>query len=243
MTVHFIGLGGIGMSALARILIQKGAHVQGSDVFPSALLETLKKEGSLIQIGHDENNLKNATRVIVSSGIKDDNIELKAAKEMDLPIFHRSDLLDELMQDKTKILVTGTHGKTTTSSLLTHVLIVAGLDPSFVIGGFLRPIDINGKLGTGEHFVAEADESDGSFLKTDADFAILTSLTDEHLDYWGTSEALHAAFQQFIDQADELFWCYDEESLRKLKTKGTSYGFSEKADPQIAKHTLSLIHI
>ena len=90
MTVHFIGLGGIGMSALARILIQKGAHVQGSDVFPSALLETLKKEGSLIQIGHDENNLKNATRVIVSSGIKDDNIELKAAKEMDLPIFHLS---------------------------------------------------------------------------------------------------------------------------------------------------------
>lgn len=233
MTVHFIGLGGIGMSALARILIQKGVHVQGSDASLSTLLSELKKEGADVQIGHDVKNLKSASTVIVSTGIKEENVELNYAKEKKLKILHRSDLLNELMQGKTKILVSGTHGKTTTSALLAHVLTVASLDPSFIIGGLVRPLNLNGKVGFGEHFVAEADESDGSFLKTNADLAILTSLSDDHLDYWGSSKVLHLAFQQFVHQTKELFWCYDDENLHSLKTKGTSYGFSNQADLQI----------
>lgn len=234
MTYHFIGLGGIGMSALARILLQRGHKVQGSDAKASLLLQELEQEGAKVQIGHNAEALASALKVIYSTDIKEDNVELAKAKEQNLPLLHRSDLLHELMQDKKTLLITGTHGKTTTTALLSAVLMEAGLDPSFVIGGLLRPLNTNGKAGSGEYFVAEADESDGSFLKTPAYAAIITNLDDDHLDYWGSSRMLDLAFQQFIAQTKNLFWCCDDERLSRLNPKGTSYGFSENAQMQIS---------
>lgn len=230
MTYHFIGLGGIGMSALARILLQNGHPVQGSDAVASPLLDALQKEGADVQVGHSAISLKNAQQVVYSSGIQEDNVELRQAKEKNIPVFHRSDLLNELMRGKKNLLVTGTHGKTTTTALLTSVLLEAQLDPSFVIGGLLRSLNTNGKSGKGEYFVAEADESDGSFLKTAAHSAIITTLADDHLNFWGDSKQLDRAFQQFIDQTHHLFWCADEPRLRALQPKGISYGFSSDAN-------------
>lgn len=234
MTYHFIGLGGIGMSALARILLQRGHKVQGSDLKTSVLLEELQNEGAKVQVGHSAEGISSATMVIYSSDIKEDNVELIRAKESNLPILHRSDLLNELMIGKQNLLVTGTHGKTTTTALLSAVLIEAGLDPSFVIGGLLRSLKTNGRAGEGNYFVAEADESDGSFLKTPADYAIVTNLENDHLDYWGSPRLLDLAFKQFMAQTKNLFWCCDDPRLSALRPKGTSYGFSEKADLQIS---------
>ncbi|OGN55586.1 MAG: UDP-N-acetylmuramate--L-alanine ligase [Chlamydiae bacterium RIFCSPHIGHO2_12_FULL_44_59] len=233
---HFIGLGGIGMSALAKILLQRGRKVQGSDLTSNALLKEMETIGAKVHIGHHSQCIGDATTIVYSSGIKGDNVELIEAKRRKLPILHRSELLDFLAQPKKKILVAGTHGKTTTTALLAHVMKSAGLDPSFVVGGMARCLQTNGKEGQGEHFVMEADESDGSFLKTRGDYAILTNLTDEHLDYWGSSQALDVAFQQFVNQTKELFFCYDDERLRRLKMRGTSYGFLEGADLQIANY-------
>ncbi len=234
MTYHFIGLGGIGMSALARILLQRGYKVQGSDAKGSALLQELEQEGAKVQIGHAAEAVEPPLTIVYSSGIKEDNVEFVRAKEQKLPMLHRSDLLDELMKGKKNLLVTGTHGKTTTSALLTLVLIEAGLDPSFVVGGLILPFNTNGRAGSGEYFIAEADESDGSFLKTAAYAAIITNLNDDHLDYWGSSRMLDLAFQQFIGQTKHLFWCCDDPRLVKCKPKGTSYGFSEEADMPIS---------
>lgn len=233
MTYHFIGLGGIGMSALARILLQKGVKVQGSDVNRSILLQELEQEGATVQIGHSAELVQAVETVIYSSDIKEDNIEFIRAKEQNLPMLHRSDLLNELMKGKKNLLVTGTHGKTTTTALLAAVLIEAKLDPSFVVGGLIRSLNTNGRAGKGEYFVAEADESDGSFLKTPAYAAIVTNLENDHLDYWGSPRMLDLAFQQFIAQTEHLFWCCDDPRLKGLQTKGTSYGFSEDADMQI----------
>ncbi len=160
MTYHFIGLGGIGMSALARILLQKGVKVHGSDIKSSLLLQELETEGATVQIGHQPELAQAIETVIYSSDIKEDNIEFILAKEKNLPMLHRSDLLNELMKGKKNLLVTGTHGKTTTTALLASVLIEASLDPSFVVGGLIRSLNTNGRAGKGEYFVAEADESE-----------------------------------------------------------------------------------
>ncbi len=235
MTYHLIGMGGIGMSALARVLLQRGHRVQGSDLKRSALLDELQKEGAIVRVGHDADVVDRAFTVVYSSDIKEDNVELRRAKERQLPLLHRSDLLHELMQGKQKLLVTGTHGKTTTTALLATVLLEAGLDPSFVIGGLLRSSNTNARVGQGPYFVAEADESDGSFLKTPADFAILTNLANDHLDYWGSPRMLDLAFQQFIAQTKNLFWCCDDPRLAALESRGSSYGFSEQADLVISR--------
>jgi UDP-N-acetylmuramate--alanine ligase len=232
--VHFIGLGGIGMSALARILIQRGdAYVQGTDRSASPLLEQLGKEGALVQVGHDAAWVEKATTVVFSSDILEKNEELEKARQISLPLLHRSDLLDRLIQGKKALLVTGTHGKTTTSSLLAWVLFDAGLDPTFAIGGILSNLDTNGKAGNGPHFVAEADESDGSFLKTPAFGAIVTNLDNDHMNYWQSEENLAAAFSQFfsaVQSPEHLFWCKDDPRLDQLRPGGFSYGFSPDAD-------------
>lgn len=234
MKYHFIGLGGIGMSALARILLQKGHKVRGSDVRTSPLLQELEREGATVQIGHTAESVQAAETVIYSTDIKEDNVEFMQAKEQKLPMLHRSDLLNELMKGKKNLLVTGTHGKTTTTALLAAVLIEAKLDPSFVVGGLIRSLNVNGRAGKGEYFIAEADESDGSFLKTSAYAAIVTNLENDHLEFWGSPRMLDLAFQQFIAQTEHLFWCSDDPRLSKLKTKGTSYGFREDADFHIS---------
>ena len=232
--VHFIGLGGIGMSALARILIQRGeVYVQGTDRSASPLLEQLGKEGALVQVGHDAAWIEKATTVIFSSDILEKNEELEKARQISLPLLHRSDLLDRLIQGKKPLLITGTHGKTTTSSLLAWVLFDAGLDPTFAIGGILSNLDTNGKAGKGPHFIAEADESDGSFLKTPAFGAIVTNLDNDHMNYWQSEENLAAAFSQFfaaVQSPEHLFWCKDDTRLDKLRPGGFSYGFSPDAD-------------
>jgi UDP-N-acetylmuramate--alanine ligase len=234
MSYHFIGLGGIGMSALARILLQKGKKVQGSDVKESPLLEQLEREGAKVQIGHTPLALGSAETVIYSTDIKADNVEFNEAKNQNLPLLHRSDLLDQLMKGKKNLLVTGTHGKTTTTALLASVLMEAELDPSFVVGGVIRSLNTNGRGGQGDYFVAEADESDGSFLKTAAFAAIVTNLENDHLDYWGSERILDLAFQQFMTQSERLFWCADDPRLQALKPHGTSYGFSENAHLRIS---------
>jgi UDP-N-acetylmuramate--alanine ligase len=234
MTYHFIGLGGIGMSALARILSQKGSKVQGSDLNHTPLLQSLQQEGVKVFIGHSAESIQGIETVVYSTDIKKDNVELKHAIDQKLLMLHRSDLLDQLMKGKKNLLVTGTHGKTTTTALLASVLIEANLDPSFVIGGLIRSLDTNGKAGEGEYFVAEADESDGSFLKTPSYAAIVTNLENDHLDYWGSPRMLDLAFQQFMAQTERLFWCADDPRLSALGPKGTSYGFSENAQLHIS---------
>lgn len=228
---HLIGIGGIGMSALARILLQKGFPVSGSDVAFNPLLEELQKEGVLLSIGHRKENVPFAT-VVYSSAVKEENPEKQAAKERGLPLWHRSDLLDFLSSDQKPLLVTGTHGKTTTTALLAYVLDQARWDPSFVIGGIAREWKTNGRWGQGQYFVAEADESDGSFLKTEGFGAIVTNCDQDHLDYWKEESCLQAAFQEFcskVKQEKFLFWCADDPCLFRLHPSGISYGFTDKA--------------
>jgi UDP-N-acetylmuramate--alanine ligase len=235
-TYHFIGLGGIGMSALARLLLQQGEKVQGSDLAMSSLLKELEQEGALIQIGHGVESMDEASVVVYSSAISETHVEMMRAKELKLPILHRSELLDQLMQGKKTLLVTGTHGKTTTSGLLAHVLSQAEFDPTFVVGGILAALQTNSRAGTGDYFVAESDESDGSFLKTAAFGAIVTNLENDHLDYWKDPENLDQAFAQFFSQVKNqksLFWCADDVRLSALHPLGQSYGFSAAADWQI----------
>lgn len=235
---HFIGVGGIGMSALARILVQKGHCVQGSDATASPLLHQLEKEGISALVGHDAERIQAGTTVVYSTDVKESNVEIVKAKELNLPLLHRSDLLSRLMQEKKSLAVTGTHGKTTTTSLLASVLIEARLDPSFAIGGILRSHNTNGKSGNGPYFVAEADESDGSFLKAAPFGAIVTNLEDEHLNYWQTREKLDEAFSRFcasVENRHLLFWCADDPGLVKIRPQGVSYGFSETANLRISR--------
>ncbi len=236
---HFIGLGGIGMSALARVLLQRGCKVQGSDASGSSLLAQLEKEGAKVRVGHSADWIDRGMAVVYSTDIKESNVELIKARELGLPLFHRSAMLDCLMEGKKSLLVTGTHGKTTTTALLSAALCEAGWDPSFVIGGILRSMNANGKAGKGEFFVAEADESDGSFLRTAGYGAIVTNLEDEHMNYWGSEERLDDGFRKFFDQTEKgehLFWCCDDARLAKVAKKGISYGFSETAELHVMNY-------
>jgi UDP-N-acetylmuramate--alanine ligase len=240
MAYHFIGVGGIGMSALARILLQRGCQVSGSDLKKSRLLEQLAREGAVIQIGHNESAIRPGDTVVFNSDIPPDNAEMKRARELNLVIMHRSDLLHDLMKEQKSLLVTGTHGKTTTTALLTAVLIEWESDPSFVIGGILRSLNTNARSGMGRYFVAEADESDGSFLKTPAYGAIVTNLEKEHLSYWKTEKNLAYGFSCFLSQVQNqshLVWCGDDPSLQSLRPAGISYGFSKSVQCQILKYT------
>ncbi len=226
LKTHFIGIGGIGMSALAHILLERGSAVTGSD------LKKCDITGAEIFEGHDPKHLGSATRVIIGSAIQTDNPEYTKALQQKLEILHRSDLLHELMQGYTSLLVTGAHGKTSTSGLLSWVLLKAGLDPSFAIGGYLNEINQNAQDGNGKYFVAEADESDGSFLKTAAFGAILTNYESEHLSYWKSEALLKEAYRTFISQVRNrriFFWCHEDPFLNALKPGGVSYGFSKGA--------------
>jgi UDP-N-acetylmuramate--alanine ligase len=233
-TYHFIGIGGIGMSALARILLQKGHAVHGSDLASSYVTEGLKKAGAKIVAGHAQENVTPPMTVIYGTDVRGDNPEFQAAQTKKLPILHRADLLAELLQDQKPLLVTGTHGKTTTSALLAHLLLHAGEDPSYAVGGVVLNMDSNGSHGKGEYFVAEADESDGSFLKYGGYGAIITNIENDHLNYWKTEEALIAGFAKFAATiTDHLVWCADDAHLQHMNLPGTSYGFSEHADLKI----------
>ncbi len=233
---HFIGIGGIGMSALANILLKKGERVSGSDLSSNYVTKGLIEAGAHIQSGHSGENIDPDMIVIYSTAVSKENEELQKALQIGIPLLHRSELLAQLMSEYAPLLVAGSHGKTTTSSLLAHVLADVHLDPSYAIGGVVRSLKANGGYGQGPYFVAEADESDGSFLTYPALGAIITNIDNDHLDYWMTTEALIAGFKRFADQIgsrDHLFWCADDSHLRSLCLPGTSYGFSQEAGLRI----------
>lgn len=241
---HFIGIGGIGMSALARILLKRGASVQGSDLASTYVTESLKNAGVQVFSHHNPSHLPSHCITVYGSAIKPDHPEYAAAMEKQFPLLHRSDLLAQLMQGYQTLLVTGTHGKTTTSCLLAHVLQTAGCEPTFALGGVALNFTSNGDHGKGNYFVAEADESDGSFLKYPSLGAIITNIGEEHLDYWKTKNALIEGFRQFAARVPSLlWWCADDPILSSLKLHGQSYGESAAADLRITRwsqHQFSL---
>jgi len=217
--VHFIGIGGSGMNGIAVILLGLGYRVTGSDLNPTAVIERLSALGVTCYIGHAGENLGDADFVVASTAIPPDNVELVEAKKRGLPVFHRSEMLAWLMRRQKGIAVAGAHGKTTTTSMTALVLEKNSMDPTIIIGGELTEIGGNAKLGRGEYLVAEADESDGSFLKLDPYIEIITNIEDDHLDYYKSVENIVAAFRQFISKVpgDGLaVVCLDDPLIRQL---------------------------
>jgi UDP-N-acetylmuramate--alanine ligase len=197
--VHFVGIGGIGMSGIAEVLVNLGYSVTGSDVADSANVMRLREKGVKVAIGHKAENIDGADVVVVSSAIKRDNPELGAARAKRLPVVRRAEMLAELMRLKSCVAVAGTHGKTTTTSLVASLLEAGGLDPTVINGGIINAYGTNARLGAGDWMVVEADESDGTFLKLPADVAIVTNIDSEHLDHFRTFEAVQDAFRAFVE--------------------------------------------
>ncbi|MGR3973376.1 MAG: UDP-N-acetylmuramate--L-alanine ligase [Candidatus Rhabdochlamydia sp.] len=233
---HLIGIGGIGMSALARIAHERGHFVQGSECQKTPLSQQLSQEGVQVHYTSCHGCLSSDMQVVFSSAISQTHIEYQEAINLKLPLLHRSDLLQHLMQESVALLIAGTHGKTSTASLLTHVLQQAGWDPTYALGGILLSSGRNGHQGTGSFFVAEADESDGTFCKYSGFAAIITNIEEEHTTFWTQFDDLVKGFLQFASQiSDHLLWCHDDPVLRSLNLKGISYGFSLDADIQITR--------
>ena len=197
--IHFVGIGGIGMSGIAEVLVNLGYTVRGSDVAESANVKRLRENGIAVAIGHDAKSVDGADVVVVSSAIKRDNPELIAARTQRLPVVRRAEMLAELMRLKSCVAIAGTHGKTTTTSMVAALLDAANLDPTVVNGGIINAYGTNARLGTGDWMVVEADESDGTFLKLPTDIAIVTNIDAEHLDYFKTFEAVQKAFHDFVE--------------------------------------------
>jgi UDP-N-acetylmuramate--alanine ligase len=198
-SIHFIGIGGIGMSGIAEVLANLGYHVQGSDTSDNANVRRLAAKGIKTFVGHKAENLGDAVVVVVSTAIKRDNAELAAARERRLPVVRRAEMLAELMRLKTCVAIAGTHGKTTTTSLVATLLEAGGFDPTVINGGIINAYGTNARLGAGDWMVVEADESDGTFLKLPADVCIITNIDAEHLDHFGTFDAIKDAFRSFVE--------------------------------------------
>ena len=236
--IHFIGIGGIGMSGIAEILFQSGYNVQGSDISNSNNTIRLRKIGIKIFIGQKKSNNIKAKIIVVSTAISEINKEYIAAKKMFLPIVHRAEMLGELMRLKQSIAIAGTHGKTTTTSLIAKMIEENGMDPTIINGGIISSLDSNAKLGNGEWMVVEADESDGSFAKLNPTVAIITNIDLEHLDYHKSEENLEKAFFQFVSSIPFYGFvclCIDHPRTQKLisklqNKKVITYGLSANAD-------------
>jgi UDP-N-acetylmuramate--alanine ligase len=197
-TIHIIGIGGIGMSAIAEILHAKGFSVQGSDQKDSANVKRLRAKGIRVFVGHDPVNLVGARFTVISTAVKNGNPELDAARQRGLPIIRRAEMLAELMRLYSTVSVTGTHGKTTTTSLIAHVLVSAGLDPTVITGGIIVDWGSNARLGKGTTMVVEADESDGTFIRIPTEIGVVTNIDPEHLDYFGSVENMHREYEAFL---------------------------------------------
>jgi UDP-N-acetylmuramate--alanine ligase len=226
-----VGIGGIGMSALACLLLDRKVDVSGSDLSESYVTAMLTKAGAKVYIGHDEKHLPAGATLVYATGVSDKNPEYRAALASGAQVLHRSDLLMHIAAGYQLLAVTGTHGKTTTAALLSHLLLSAGADPAFAVGGLITQYGRNGAAGGGAHFVIEACESDGTFLKYHPFGAIVTNIDSDHIDYFGSEQALHAAFYQFFDTVASpahLFWCGDDPHLRSYSPPGISYGFGEQ---------------
>jgi UDP-N-acetylmuramate--alanine ligase len=235
--VHFVGVGGIGMSGLAEILVTLEFDVSGSDKRPNEITRRLQTLGVTIYEGHVPENVAHADVVVFSSAIPPNNPEIVRARELDIPIIPRAEMLAELMRVKYCVTIAGSHGKTTTTSLVATVLRAAGLDPTVVVGGQVNALGSNARLGAGDLFVAEADESDGSFLRLTPTIAVVTNIDPEHLDHYGTHENLKESFVQFVNRVP--FYglaalCVDhpsvQEILPRITRRHVTYGVSRQAD-------------
>ncbi len=239
--VHFIGIGGVGMSAVARIMVARDVAVSGSDAKDLPVMRDLAAQGARIAVGYDAANLGDARTVVAGSAIRADNPELVAAREAGLPVLHRSQALAALMGQDRVVTVAGTHGKTTTTSMITVLLKGIGLDPSYAIGAAVPALGVNAASGADDVFVAEADESDGSFLNYAPRIAVVTNVEADHLDHYGTAEAVYQAFDDFtaLLPADGLLVvCADDDGAAALADRVTArgstrvlrYGASERAE-------------
>ena len=236
--IHFVGIGGVGMGGIAEVLINLGYAVQGSDIKPNTVTERLVSLGANVTFGHDPGHIGMADVVVVSSAIAPDNPEVIEANSRRIPVVQRAEMLAELMRFRSGIAVAGTHGKTTTTSLISSVLFEGGLDPTFVIGGRLASVNANAKLGEGRYLVAEADESDVSFLHLQPFIAVITNIDADHLEsYEGDLNRLKHAFRDFLHNLPFYglaVMCHDDENTRKLipelGRRVVTYGLSEGSD-------------
>jgi len=238
--IHFVGIGGIGMSGIAELLLNLGYTVSGSDLKSSDITERLKSLGGVIYEGHQADQISNADVVVTSSAVSRDNPEVLAAEQTSIPVIPRAEMLAELMRLKYSVAIAGAHGKTTTTSMVASVLASGGLDPTVVIGGKLKSIGSNAVLGRGDFIVAEADESDGSFLKYSPAIAVVTNIDREHLDFYADMDAIKSVFLNFIDRIPFYglaVLCLDNEPIQDLipsiKKRYTTYGMNSQADFQI----------
>ena len=198
--IHFVGIGGIGMSGIAELLLNLGYQVSGSDLKATDITRRLAGLGGTICTGHAAENIQDADVVVISSAVGEDNPEVIAARNQSIPVIPRAEMLAELMRLKYSVAVAGAHGKTTTTSIVGSVLAAGDLDPTIVIGGKLRSVDTNAVLGQGNFIVAEADESDGSFLKMSPSIAVVTNIDREHLDFYKDIDAIKGTFCDFLDR-------------------------------------------
>ncbi|MFH1156978.1 MAG: UDP-N-acetylmuramate--L-alanine ligase [Pseudomonadota bacterium] len=237
--IHFVGIGGIGMSGIAELLINLGYQVSGSDLKLSSITRRLEALGAVIFQGHTGDQIAGANVLVTSTAISKDNPEVAAARERNIPIIPRAEMLAELMRIKYSIAVAGAHGKTSTTSMVAQILNVAGLDPTVVIGGLLKSLDTNALHGKGDYIVAEADESDGSFLKYAPAIAAVTNIDLEHLDYYSGIEDIKDKFVTFINSVPFYglaVLCLDNEHIQnilpRINVRFTTFGFSAQADLQ-----------
>ncbi len=239
--IHFIGIGGIGMSGLAQIMKIMGFNVQGSDIGINRNVENCKKLGIKFFLGQKKTNIKGSTILVKSSAIKSNNQEIKEAKKRKLPIYERVEMLSNIVSLKKNIIISGSHGKTTTTSLVAKILLESNLDPTIINGGVINSIKNNAKLGKGDWAVLEADESDGSFLKLPINYSIVTNLDKEHVDFYQNYKNLENGFIKFINKTPPIgkcIICNDDKNIKKIikkvKTKNIlTYGFSSNSDYQI----------
>jgi UDP-N-acetylmuramate--alanine ligase len=244
--VHFIGIGGIGMSGIAEVLRNLGYKVQGSDQAESANVQRLRDKGIECFIGHREENLGDAEVVVVSTAIKKSNPELKAARLKLLPIVRRAEMLAELMRFRQAVAIGGTHGKTTTTSMVATLLDAGGLDPTVINGGIINAYGTNARMGEGEWMVVEADESDGTFLKLPAEIAVVTNIDPEHLDHYGTFDKVREAFRQFVENVPFYGFgvmCTDHPEVQAMVARiedrrVITYGENAQADVRFENHRM-----
>ncbi|HST35819.1 MAG TPA: UDP-N-acetylmuramate--L-alanine ligase [Allosphingosinicella sp.] len=237
-TIHFVGIGGIGMSGIAEVMCILGYKVQGSDVADGYVVEGLREEGIHVAIGHSADNLGDAAVVVISSAIRKDNPEVVAAYERRIPVVRRAEMLAELMRLKFSVAVAGTHGKTTTTSMIAAMLDAGGIDPTVINGGIINAYGSNARLGKSDWMVVEADESDGSFLRLDGTIAVVTNIDPEHLDHYGGFDAVKDAFVEFVENVPfygAALLCVDHPEVQSIiprlrDRRVVTYGFAAQAD-------------
>lgn len=244
--IHFVGIGGAGMSGIAEILLDMKYKVSGSDARESSVTRRLRDLGATVFIGHDADHLGDADAVVVSSAIGSENVEVRAARQRALPVVPRAEMLAELMRLKYSIAIAGTHGKTTTTSMVAMMLSAGGLDPTVIVGGRLRQLGSGARMGRGDYLVAEADESDGSFLKLSPTVAVITNIDDDHLEYYGDMARLTATFSEFANKVPFYGFsvlCGDDPRLRGITAmcgrRVITYGFNAEADVRAENVTLA----